>query len=47
VHPGVAVEDAVAATGWPLRVADDVTETLAPTDDELAALRELEPRAAA
>ena len=27
VHPGVAVEDVVAQTGWELRVADDVRET--------------------
>jgi glutaconate CoA-transferase, subunit B len=41
VHPGVAVEDPVAATGWKLRVADDVRETAPPTDSELAALRAL------
>jgi glutaconate CoA-transferase subunit B len=41
VHPGVAVDDARAATGWKLRVADDVHETEAPSDDELRALRSL------
>jgi glutaconate CoA-transferase subunit B len=41
VHPGVAAEQAVEATGWQLRVADDVRETEAPTADELAALRGL------
>ena len=41
VHPGVTVEDAVAATGWKLRVADDVHETALPTDEELTALRAL------
>ncbi len=40
-HPGVSVADAVAATGWDLRVADDVHETEAPTDAELTALRGL------
>jgi glutaconate CoA-transferase subunit B len=40
-HPGVAVEEAVAATGWELRVADDVRETEAPDDDVLTALRGL------
>ena len=30
-HPGVAVEDVTAATGWDLRVADDVRETVPPT----------------
>jgi glutaconate CoA-transferase subunit B len=41
VHPGVAVEDVVAATGWELQVAGDVAETASPTDEELAALRAL------
>jgi glutaconate CoA-transferase subunit B len=41
VHPGVEVEQARAATGWSLRVADDVRETPPPTDAELAALRTL------
>jgi glutaconate CoA-transferase subunit B len=41
VHPGVAVEDVVAATGWELRVSDDVRETDPPTPLELAALRAL------
>jgi glutaconate CoA-transferase subunit B len=41
VHPGVAVEEPVAATGWPLRVADDLRETPAPTAPELTALRAL------
>jgi glutaconate CoA-transferase, subunit B len=47
VHPGVTVEQAREATGWGLRVADDVRETEPPTDDELAALRALQPRVAA
>jgi glutaconate CoA-transferase subunit B len=41
VHPGVAVEDARAATGWPLRVADDLRKTDPPTEVELEALRAL------
>ena len=40
-HPGVAVDDVLAATGWPLAIADDLSVTPAPTDDELAALRGL------
>jgi glutaconate CoA-transferase subunit B len=44
VHPGTAVDDAVAATGWPLTVAPDLTMTEPPTGDELAALRSLEVR---
>ena len=41
VHPGVAVDQVCAATGWPLRVADVVTETPAPTAVELDALTAL------
>jgi glutaconate CoA-transferase subunit B len=41
VHHGVDVEQARAATGWELRVADRLRETRAPTPGELAALRSL------
>jgi len=41
LHPGVTREQAVEATGWPLRVADDLRETDAPSDGELGALRAL------
>ena len=44
VHPGVAVDDVAAATGWDLRVAEEVHETAPPTPDELAALRAFETR---
>ena len=44
VHPGVAVDDVVAATGWELRVADGVHETAPPTGYELDALRALETK---
>jgi glutaconate CoA-transferase subunit B len=44
VHRGVKIDDVRAATGWELRVADDVGETEPPTDDELAKLRELKAR---
>ena len=47
VHPGVAPDDARAATGWELRVADGVRETEAPTADELAAVRALRIKGAA
>ena len=43
-HPGVTVDQVRAATGWPLKVADSVGTTAAPTAAELAALRELEER---
>jgi glutaconate CoA-transferase subunit B len=41
LHPGVTIDDAVAATGWELRVAEHVGITEAPTALELATLREL------
>jgi len=44
VHRGVTVDDAREATGWELRVADDVGETEPPSDRELTALRELKAR---
>jgi glutaconate CoA-transferase subunit B len=42
LHPGATVDDAQAATGWRLRVDDDLAATDPPTPDELAVLRELE-----
>ena len=42
VHPGVTVEQVVAATGFELEVGDAV-ETRVPTDDELALIRSLDP----
>ena len=44
LHPGGSVEQARAATGWDLRVADEIHETVPPTDEELAALRALETK---
>jgi acyl CoA:acetate/3-ketoacid CoA transferase beta subunit len=41
VHPGVSVEDVVAATGFDLVVPDDVGETRLPTDDELTLIRDV------
>lgn len=41
LHPGVTLEQAREATGWELRVADDLETTDPPTADELSALREL------
>ena len=42
-HPGVRVEDVLSNTGWTLRVADELAETPAPTDAELAVMREIDP----
>ncbi len=39
VHPGVTVDDIVAATGFELVVPSDVPETRAPTPDELELIR--------
>ena len=47
VHRGVDADQVRAATGWPLRVADDVQETSPPTERELAALRSLRTKGAA
>jgi glutaconate CoA-transferase subunit B len=43
LHPGVEKAQAVEATGWPLRLADEIGETLPPTSSELAVLRALKP----
>lgn len=41
LHEGVTVEDARAATGWDLAVAEQLRVTEPPSDSELDALREL------
>ena len=41
VHPGITAEQAQEATGWDLRIADDLQTTEPPTEEELKALREL------
>jgi acyl CoA:acetate/3-ketoacid CoA transferase beta subunit len=43
VHPGVSVDDVVARTGFPLVVPPTVPTTRAPTAEELALLRVLDP----
>jgi glutaconate CoA-transferase subunit B len=43
VHPGHSVEEVRAATGWDLRVADDVGQTPEATAEELAHIRRLDP----
>jgi glutaconate CoA-transferase subunit B len=42
LHPGATVEQARAATGWPLAVAEELRRTRPPTADELTVLRHLE-----
>jgi len=46
-HPGMSVDEVRENTGWELRVADDVHETPAPSDEELRMIREdLDPEGA-
>ena len=42
LHPGVTEEQAVASTGWPLRLAPALGRTPPPTAQELSALRALQ-----
>jgi glutaconate CoA-transferase subunit B len=44
IHPGTEIDDVHAATGWELSVAEDITVTEPPTEQELVALRSLETR---
>ncbi len=46
LHPGMTVERALDATGWPLKVAATIETTPAPTAAELSVLRELQQRTA-
>jgi glutaconate CoA-transferase, subunit B len=46
LHPGVTVEHAIAATGWPLKIAPKLEVTAAPTSTELKVLRDLNERTA-
>lgn len=41
LHPGITAEQAREATGWDLKVADELVTTEPPTDEELSKLREL------
>ncbi|WP_019872466.1 CoA-transferase subunit beta [Salinispora oceanensis] len=40
VHPGVSVDEVVAATGFPLQLPDHVPETRSPSDRELRLIRD-------
>ncbi|MEZ5841002.1 MAG: CoA-transferase subunit beta [Hyphomicrobiales bacterium] len=46
LHPGVSREQAIAATGWPLRFAETVAVTEPPAEAELRTLRDLKARTA-
>ena len=44
LHPGIARDQVVRATGWEIRFAAELKETAAPTSMELETLRDLERR---
>ena len=44
VHPGVTVDQVKESTGWPLKVAAEVTETPIPTAAELEMLGRFDPQ---
>ncbi len=44
LYPGIPVEEARAAVGWPLAVAPEIETIAAPTTSELVVLRALETR---
>ena len=41
LHPGVSVDEVVAATGFDLAIPDEVPESRLPTDDDLRLIREV------
>jgi glutaconate CoA-transferase subunit B len=43
-HPGVTIEQIKSETGWPVKVAENVSETVPPHEQELAALRKYDPK---
>ena len=46
LHPGITGEAVQAQCAWKVRFANDIGETPAPTEAELAVLRELQARTA-
>jgi glutaconate CoA-transferase, subunit B len=44
VHPGVSTADVRKQTGWELRISDELSETHAPTQQELTLLRQFDPQ---
>jgi glutaconate CoA-transferase subunit B len=43
-HPGTSQDAITSETGWGLRIASDFRETPLPTEEEMYALEELDPR---
>jgi glutaconate CoA-transferase subunit B len=46
LHPGVTIDQARSKTGWDLKISENLQETPAPGENELAVLRDLERRTA-
>lgn len=44
VHPGVSADTVRNNTGWPLKIADELTQTPQPTDAELDMLQRFDPQ---
>lgn len=44
LHPGVTLDEVTGATGWALKISDDLRETPAPSTEHLEALRDLKAR---
>lgn len=44
LHPGIAADEVLAATGWPIKFATKPAMTPAPTEAELSVLRDLHAR---
>ena len=44
VHPGVSVDEVLDNTGWPLQIADELSQTPQPTDEELVMLQHFDPQ---
>jgi acyl CoA:acetate/3-ketoacid CoA transferase beta subunit len=44
VHPGVGIDEVVAATGFELAIADEIDESRVPTNDEQSAIDRLDPQ---
>jgi acyl CoA:acetate/3-ketoacid CoA transferase beta subunit len=44
LHPGVSADDVIAATGFELEIRADVPTTRTPTAEEVALIRELDPK---
>lgn len=43
LHPGVTVEEVVANTGFEVHVPDTIATTTAPTEEQLAVIRQIDP----